>query len=545
VEPPIDSPSSSLSSAEKDALIASLLAHAEESRAQIEELRNQLVEQQRLVAALRDEIARLKGGPGRPNIKPNVKPSGMERGTEPRSPKGKKPPRGSTRSKLTINEERIVKAAVPPGSRFKGYTSYVVQDLVIRTQVVNFRCERWETPDGEVITAPLPAGIDGHFGAELRRFVLAQYHEAQTTVPRLLKLLHSLGIVISKRQLVRLLTVGQDGFVNEARDVLRAGLSTASWITVDDTGARHKGTNGFCTQIGNDDFTWFGTTSSKSRLNFLELLRAGHSDYVINDEALAYMRERALARHVIDRLAQHPDKQFSDQKTWNAHLDALGITALKVTPNPVLIATEGALWGSVKAHGLLPNTVIVSDDAGQFDVGAHGLCWVHAERLVHKLDTFTDEHRIAQAAVRSQIWDFYADLKAYRRAPTPASKDALQVRFDSIFTLKTCFVTLDRLMGRLHANKSELLMVLERPEIPLHTNTSENDVRCHVTRRKVSGGTRSDSGRDCRDAFLGLVKTCAKHAISFWDFLGDRLAVPGANVVPRLAELVYARAIPP
>jgi hypothetical protein len=534
-----------LSSAEKDALIASLRAQAEESRAQIEELRNLLVEQQRLVAALRDEIARLKGGPGRPNIKPNIKPSGMDRGTEPKPPKGKKPPRGSTRSKLTIDEERIVEVAVPPGSRFKGYTSYVVQDLVIRPQVVNFRCERWETPDGKVTTAPLPAGVDGHFGPELRRFVLVQYHETQTTIPRLVTLLRSLGIVISKRQVVRLLTADQDGFVNEARDVMRAGLSSASWITVDDTGARHKATNGFCTQMGNDDFAWFGTTGSKSRLNFLELLRAGYNDYVINDEALAYMRERALARHVIDRLAEHPDKQFSDHQAWNAHLDALGITALKVNPDPVLIATEGALWGSVKAHGLLPNTVIVSDDAGQFNVGAHGLCWVHAERLVYKLDAFTEEHRTAQDAVRKQIWELYADLKAYRRAPTPDSKAALEARFDSIFTQKTCFITLDRLLARLHANKPELLMVLERPEIPLHTNGSENDIRCHVTRRKISGGTRSDRGRDCRDAFLGLAKTCAKLAISFWDYLGDRLAVPGAKAIPQLPELIRASAQAP
>jgi hypothetical protein len=502
----------------------------------------EMSELRRTVAAQRDEIARLKGGPGRPNIKPN-KPSGMERGTEPKPPKGKKPSRGCTRSKLTTNEERIIKVAAPPsGSRFKGYTSYVVQDLVIRPHVVNFQCERWQTPDGEVITAPLPAGVNGHFGPELRRFVLVQYHETQTTMPRLVKLLRSLGIVISKRQLVRLLTADKDGFVDEARDVLRAGLSSASWITVDDTGARHKATNGFCTQIGNDDFAWFGTTSSKSRLNFLGLLRAGHTDYVINDEALAYMRERALARHVIDRLAEHPDKQFCDHTAWNAHLDALGIAALKVNPNPALIATEGALWGSVKAHGFLPNTVIVSDDAGQFNVGAHGLCWVHSERLVHKLDTFTEEHRTTQDAVREQIWELYADLKAYRRAPTPDSKAPLQARFDGIFTQTTGFVTLDRLLARLHANKSELLMVLERPEIPLHTNGTENDVRCQVTRRKISGGTRSDRGRDCRDAFLGLAKTCAKLAISFWDYLGDRLAVPGAQAIPQLPELILAKA---
>jgi Transposase IS66 family len=505
----------------------------------------QIVELQRMVAALRDEIARLKGGPGRPNIKP----SGMEKATGPKPPGSsgdKKPRRGSTRSKLTIDEERIVKVAAPPrGSRFKGYTSFVVQDLVIRAHVVDFRCERWQGPDGEVITAPLPAGIDGHFGPELRRFVLAQYHEAQTTAPRLVRLLRSLGIFISKRQMVRLLIQGQDGFVIEALDVLRAGLSGAPWITVDDTGARHKASNGFCTQMGNAHFTWFGTTGSKSRLNFLELLRAGYSDYVVNAEALAYMRERALAAGVINRLIAHPDRCFADRNAWHAHLDMLGISALKIQPDPVLIATEGALWGSVKAHGLLPDTVIVSDDAGQFNVGSHGLCWVHAERLVHKLDTFTDEHRAAQATVRDLIWKFYADLKAWRCAPTPQEKAALQARFDGIFTRKTGFVTLDRLLARLHANKSELLMVLDRPEIPLHTNGSENDIRCQVTRRNLSGGTRSDLGRDCRDAFLGLVKTCDKLKIAFWDYLGDRLVVPGAKSIPQLPEIILARAQAP
>ena len=504
----------------------------------------QMVELQRLAAALREEIARLKGGPPRPNLKP----SGMERGTEPKPPGsggGRKHPRGSTRSKLTIDEERTVKVAAPPhGSRFKGYTSFVVQDLVIRAHVVNFRCERWQTADGRTMTAPLPAGTGGHFGPELRRFVLAQYHQGQMTVPRLVTLLGSLGIFISKRQVVRLLIDGQDGFLSEARDVLRAGLSSAAWITVDDTGARHKASNGFCTQIGNAHFTWFGTTPSKSRLNFLELLRAGHDDYVINDAALAYMRARALASHVIARLIEHPDRHFADRTAWSAHLERLGISALRVNPDPVMVATEGALWGSVKAHGFLPDAVIVSDDAGQFNVGRHGLCWVHTERLIHKLDTFTDDNRAAQARVRELIWNLYADLKAYRNAPSRQRRAALRARFDRIFTRKTGFVTLDRLLARLYANKLELLIVLDRPDIPLHTNGSENDIRCHVTRRKLSGGTRSDIGRDCRDAFLGILKTCAKLDIAFWDYLGARLAVPGAPITPPLPEIVLARSRP-
>src|SRR6266498_1747886 len=375
----------------------------------------QMVELQRTVMALRDEIARLKGGPRRPNIKP----SGMERGTEPQAPESsgnRKGPRGSTRSKLTIDEERTVKAAPPPlGARFKGYTSFVVQDLMIHPHVVDFRCERWQLPDGSMLTATLPAGIEGHFGPQLRRFVLAQYHQGQTTVPRLVTLLRSLGIFISKRQVLRLLIEGQDDFLTEARDTLRAGLSSGGWITVDDTGARHKASNGFCTQMGNADFAWFGTTGSKSRLNFLELLRAGYGDYVINPTALDYMRQRALSGPVIARLAEHPVQFFADRVAWTAHLAALEISALRVNPDPVTIATEGALWGSIKAHGFLPDTAIVSDDAGQFNVGQHGLCWVHAERLVHKLDAFTDHNRAAQATVRQQIWQLYTDLKAYRR----------------------------------------------------------------------------------------------------------------------------------
>src|SRR3954465_10580293 len=296
------------------------------------------------------------------------------------------------------------------GSRFKGYEDFIVQDLVLRPHVVRIRRERWLTPDGQTILAPMPAGVAGHFGPELRRFVLLQHHQGQVTMPRLVGQLRAIGIVISKRQ------VGSTRFFEDG--VLRAGLETAPWISVDDTGARHR--HGYCTQIGNDHFAAF--TASKSRLNFLEVLRAGYADYVINAEA--YMRQRALAGPVIKALAGHPDRHFADEAAWRDHLRRLGITDLEVNPDPVRIATEGALWGAIK--GLLPDTM--SDDAGQFALEA--LCWVHAERLIHKLDNL---HR---PAIRRPAAPARAGLVVLRRSqglsprPTPAGGAARPLRPD-------------------------------------------------------------------------------------------------------------------
>ncbi len=491
------------------------------------------------VATLRDEIARLKGLNGRPPIKP----SGMEGSSgSRRAGRAKTKRRGKGSKRLIIDEDRIVTAPAPAGSRFKGYEDYVVQDLVVRRHVIRLRRERWLTPDGACVVAPLPAGIAGHFGPELRRFVLAQYHRGQVTVPRLVAQLHDLGIAISKRQVVRLLTSRQAGCLSEAQDVRRAGLETARWITVDDTGARHAGRNAVCTQIGNDHFTWFATTGSKNRLNFLNLLRAGHGDYVINDAALGYMRRHNLSGPAVAALARHRTRRFGDEAAWRAHLKRLGLGASRDLTEAARIATEGALWGSITDHDLLTDAVIVSDGAAQFNVGHHARCWVHAERLIHSLIGFTEAQRAALERIRARVWWFYGDLKTYGRDPSPAGKRALSRRFDRIFKARTAFVTLDRLLARLHADKDDLLVALDRPDIPLHTNGSENDIRCQVTRRKISAGTRSDAGRDCRDGFLGLMKTCDKLDVGFWDYLGSRLKVPGAPLVPPLPDLIRQRA---
>ena len=389
------------------------------------------------VAALRqtvaqqgEEIARLKGLKSRPEIRP----SGMDKATAPPRPsgRGKRQRRGKVRPRVQV-EDRLQQAAAPAGTRFKSLESYLVQDLVLSVRAIRYRRERWVTPDRRTLIAPLPARITGHFGPELRCFVSMHYHQGQSTLPRLSAFLQSVGAAISKRQNQRLLSEKHDGFVAEARDELRAGSQTAPWISVDDTAAPHRAANGFCTQIGDDRFTWSGTRPAKRRLDFLDLLRAGHTDFVLNDVAFRYMRARALPRTLVDHPAEQPQTIFADQVAWQAHPQRLRFPTLVTTPDPVQIATEGTLWGIIHTHDFLRDAVVLSDDAGQFAVGRHVLCWVHAERLVHKLEAFTDHHRAAQQRVRTLIWSFYADLKAYRRSPSRSRRQAWRARFDRIF----------------------------------------------------------------------------------------------------------------
>ena len=490
------------------------------------------------IVVLRDEIARLKGLPPRPKF--GLKPSGME-GTSAKSSgkKASKRRRGSVRDKVVVTSEVTLKAAaVSPGARFRGYEDVLVQDLRIAVEVVRYRRERWETASGERIVAPLPSGILGGFGPELRRFIAAGHFQGQVTSERLTALLNGMGLRISKRQVVRLLSKGLDALVAEDEAVFRTGLETARWISVDDTQARHAGKNAFVTQVGDRRFTVFRTTQSKSRRAFLLTLQAGRSDYVVNDAALAKMHSMDMAATQITQLVDHPTRSFADEVSWRAHLETLGFDKLAITPNPVNLATEAALWGGLCEQDLLRDTVIVSDGAGQFKLGCHAQCWVHAERLIYKLQPTHAADRRAVEIRRGLIWWYYADLKAYQQSPDPKRARMMRARFDRIFTAKTGYIMLDRQLARLHKHKDDLLRVLDRPEIPLHTNGSENDIRTVVTKRKISGGTVSENGKVARDTMLGLLKTCSKLGVSFYHFLGDRFAAPGAPPVPALPNLL-------
>ena len=194
------------------------------------------------------------------------------------------------------------------------------------------------------------------------------------------------------------------------------------------------------------------------------------------------------------------------------------------------------LYGSLMHHGVNRHMVTFSDGARQFDVFDHAQCWLHAARPLEKVIPVNEQQVNAQYWCLSWFWDIYRDLKAFKAEPSEAKDNMIRQGFDSLVHTQTCCTGLQEALGGLEVIRKELLLVLNDPTLPLHNNLSESQIREHVKRRKISGGTRSEAGRQCRDTFASLKKTCRQHGLSFWGYLTDRLN--GTCLFPRLGGVI-------
>lgn len=278
---------STISDAELTPLVRKLVSIIGQQAAQIQRQSEQIQRQSEQIDALKEEIAKLKGLKGRPKIAPSR--LNDKKRESPTPADGKRPgsDKQSKKVSLAIDETiRVPPAKIPPGSRYLGAREFDVQDLVITTHNIRYLLEEWLTPDGRYIAGEPPQdGRRGHFGVNLVSFILYQHHQCHVTQPLLHEQLQEFGVDISAGQVNHFLTEDLDAFHEEKDEILKAGLEVSSFVQVDDTGARHDGKNGYCTYIGNDLFAWYGSTGSKSRINFLELLSAGKVSYRLSESA--------------------------------------------------------------------------------------------------------------------------------------------------------------------------------------------------------------------------------------------------------------------
>jgi len=522
---------------ERTPLVLWLLRIIAEQQQTIEKLEAKVSQLEHKVENLDEQLLvakKLKG-------KPKIRPSTLNQTEEPLDEKDKRAgsEKRSKKTTFVVDEERVIyPVELPESAKFNGYREYDVQDLIIKRHNIRFLLAEYVTSEGKTIVGKLPEEYQGHYGLTLNAFVLYQHHQCRVPQPLIVEQLRELGIDISTGMVNRILIDNQESFHAEQQSVLKAGLETAEYIHTDDTGARHQGKNGYCTVIGNDLFTHFSSTNSKSRENYLRILRGESQEFVLNEYSRSYLIEQQLAQSTMIKLEFSSGSLSQNETDWQAYLQHRGITSHK----GVKLVTEAALLGSAIEQGLSPEMIVLSDGARQFDILVHALCWVHMERSIRRLKGVTTQQLIEIEEVQNSLWAYYRQLKTYQEAPSPEQKQRLTERFDEIFGKRyPHHYGLNLAMLQFCAHKEELLRVLDMPGLPLHTNAAETDIREYVTRRKISGGTRHDDGRCARDTFIGLKKTCRKLAYSFWQYLLSRLR--GDDTVPYLPDVIRAKSI--
>jgi hypothetical protein len=521
----------------------------ENARILIQRLLNlieELVDGQREAAAeiqrLRDEVNRLKGEQGKPQVKaskPEAAPKQHSSEAERREPRERR--KRSKNATLHIDREEVLMvdpAILPADAEFKGYDTVVVQDIVVRTDNVRFKKEKHYAPStGKTYLAPLPPGYRGQFGPGLHAWVLTQYYGQGVSEPKIHELLLQLGIEISRGQISNMLTQGRDDFHAEKAEVYAAGLRSSPWQQIDDTLTRVDGQNQSCHVVSNPVYTAYFTRPGKDRLTVLDVLRQSQPRlYCMNIEALALLASIQMAQAARRCIAQWESTAILDEAAFMTRLDT-ELPRLTIRQRQWVITAA-----AIAAYHVAPDwpviRALVCDDAPQFDwlTREMMLCWVHEGRPYKRLNPFVVQHRTLLDGFLTRFWEYYRELRTYQRDPTPAERERLRTAFDTLFATRTGYTQLDRQIAKTQAKKTALLLVLDHPELPLHNNAAELAVRQRVRKRDVSFGPRSEAGKEAWDTFMTLAETTKKLGLSFYVYLRDRILA--THTIPPLAELI-------
>jgi hypothetical protein len=494
---------------------------------------------------LRDENNHLKGEQGKPNIKPNRRPP-ADHSSEPERRKERPHQKGRKVEIVTIDRTEdcpVDPTLLPPDAEFKGYQPVVVQDLVLRTDNVLFRKEKWyASSTGRTYLANLPAGYDGEYGPHIKALAIVLAYGTKVSEPQILDLFRSAGSHLSAGTLSSWLIHKQDAFHAEKDAIVEAGLRSSPWQQADDTATRVNGQNQYCQILCNPLYTAYRTSAAKDRLSVLDVLRNGRPrTFRLNADALAQLEAAGVAQITRQRLLL--------AMPWEQDLDEARMQALLASELPQLGA-QARKWivdaTAVAAyHAQLEFPIVrllLCDDAPQFQCLTDdlALCWVHDGRHYKKLEPIVDRHRRELTRFEKRYWAFYDKLLAYRARPSPAARRRLSATFDRLFATVTGYQALDERIAKTRSKKAALLLVLEHPEIPLHNNASELGARRRVRKRDVSFGPRTAAGTRAWDTFMTIAATAQKLGVSFYHYILDR--VSEARQMPNLADLIDYRA---
>ena len=497
---------------------------------------------------LRDENNHLKGEQGKPRVKASKKSgttSTSDHSSEQARRRRKKRTRRSKVKRIQIDREQKLKldrTQLPEDAEFKGYVPVVVQDVRLTTDNIRFLKEKRYSPSQkQTYLAKLPSGYEGEFGPGVHALVRVLYHAVNTSEPKIVEFFEHIGVHISSGQVSNLLIKNQDRFHAEKDAVYEAGLRSSPWQHIDETGTRVNGVNQYCHVVCSPLYTAYITTAKKNRLTVIDVLtNLRPRAYLLLTKTYDWLRQTSVSKSVLGRLQRLPQNRTFDDEKFNRLLDKHLADVNAQHRRRIL---EAAAITAYHAQQEIPVVqMLLGDDAPQFKrvTDELALCWVHDARYYKKLSPAVTYHRRLLDEFRDRYWAFYGQLLAYREAPTPEQVPRLETEFDELFSTVTGYTGLDRRIAMTRDKKEALLMVLSHPEIPLHNNPAEIEIRRRVRKRDVSFGPRTEDGKRAWDTFATLLATTKKLGVSFYRYVYDRVTESGE--IPNLADLIDQRA---
>lgn len=502
---------------------------------------------------LMDEINRLKGEQGKPNIRKQKNDGDNDSGSSDhssekdrseRDDKKDRKPKNKKTQNVRIDREYTVdfdRSLLPDDATFKEYEYRIVQDLKIVTDNIEFKLPVYYSPSlKKTFVAPMPEAYRGsEFGPGIRSLVMTLYRDSGMTIPAIERFLKTFDIQISRSTLSCMLIEKQDHFHQEKEDIINAGLKATAYQHLDDTGSRVKGKNHYTHILCNPYFTAYFTRPKKDRMTILEFLCRGELKFLFNQDAFDLMLELGLPAKQLNRIRPMLQKEAMTRGDMDALLQQLFPNPKKQSTNRRIIFESSAIIYYQQSNGAA--LYLICDDAPQFNkIAKHlALCWIHEGRHYKKLNPLSNFNQKIVCDFIEQFWDYYKALLTYKQNPTDHMSQELSDRFDALFATKTGYDALDQRIALTLAKKESLLLALAHPFLPLHNNPAELGTRVQARIRDINLQTISENGTKTKDTFATIVQTARKLGMNIYQYIYDR--VSKKFELPSLADMIMTK----
>ncbi len=501
---------------------------------------------------LRDEISLLKGEQGKPKIRGNKKLGeniSSEEEIKKRKEKKKKKSKAK-KHKIKIDRTEVCKvdrSKLPQDVVFKGHESVIVQEILIKTDNVEYKKEVfYSASENKTYVGQLPAAVTGEFGPGVRSLVCTLKYVGNMSEPKILELLENCRIFISQSTISRILTNDESGFNKEKEDIFRTALEATPFQQIDDTTVRVNGKNHYSQIFCNPYYTAFFTVPHKNRLTILDILLCGKErTYIFDLNAFCLLSELKISKKIIDQISDLTDEREISEAEMQELLNILFPDVKKGKNTKTRILEAAAIAFYHRQTEIPVVNILLSDDAPQFKklTAEHALCWIHEGRHYNRLSPIVPFNVDELKKFKTGFWDYYGDLLKYKDNPNSETTAArLSSEFDNLFSTKTGYNDLDDRIEKTRSKKEELLLVLKHPSLPLHNNDSELGAMVEKRRQDVSLQTKSDEGTKAKDSFLTITQTAKKLGVNAYKYIYDRISKTFS--MPSLADLILQKSLP-